>query len=485
LADKSSDPFLYHTHVWVENAYGEVLPKFAPGYPALLAAGYKLFGDEGMFGVSPFMGGLALVAVFFLARLWGAGNTGAVLAAGCLAVGGMYQFYAGYLLSHVPSLCVVAWGMVFLWKWMRGGGPAWGVAAGLLLGFSVTIRHTNAVLALPVLVAVAGRLARPVRAWPALALLAGYAIFPLLLALYNQRYFGGYFSTGYQLTSEQSSFKWSYFLAHSRLLTAGLSSEALYTLFPLGLLGTILVGKWDERLARLGWFVPLYVVYATYYYGTAGGAYYRFMFATFPLFAAAAFMLIAAVGRDALARCLAMAVVTGLVVLHNAEALGKAARGDLYGRAAARLVVVGRALDETADADAVVLLSSRAKYAIGTRRAYRSYSLDVFLPGYGHGMFRAPHRRRPPKPKQQELRRRRLEHFYRKHSRDQLREMKRDLVREHLEGGRQVVYAIPVHEAHRERQELGEAFRLEPLHEFDAPAWGRWGIYQAALKIEN
>src|SRR5207237_1440339 len=64
------DPFLYNTHVWVENAPGRVVPKFAPGYPAVLAIFYRVFGDDGMFYVSPVMGGLALVGAFFLFASW-------------------------------------------------------------------------------------------------------------------------------------------------------------------------------------------------------------------------------------------------------------------------------------------------------------------------------------------------------------------------------------------------------------------------------
>src|SRR5581483_4963588 len=36
-----TNPFMHQTHVWVENARGEVLPKFAPGYAGLLAVVWK------------------------------------------------------------------------------------------------------------------------------------------------------------------------------------------------------------------------------------------------------------------------------------------------------------------------------------------------------------------------------------------------------------------------------------------------------------
>ena len=156
IAVKDDDPFMYQSHVWVENKDGKIVPKFAPGYPVLMSIAYLLAGDTAMFAVSPIMGGLALIGSFLLFRMW-MSRVSALFGVFCLAVNAMILPYCNYLLTHASDLCFAVWGMYFLWRWKRGLGRFSGIWAGLLLGGAVTIRHTSALLVLALIIAVAVR----------------------------------------------------------------------------------------------------------------------------------------------------------------------------------------------------------------------------------------------------------------------------------------------------------------------------------------
>ncbi len=480
-----NDPFLYQTHVWVENQNGEVLPKFAPGYPALMAIAYRLGGDEAMFVVSPLMGGLALIGIFLLVRFWTASSLAGGIAVIPLALGSMYNFYAGYLLTHLTSVCCVVWGMLGLWRWYRDSSVGWALLGGLVLGYASTVRHSNATLAMVVAVALLARLVKAARArtWPAgslWVLASAYAVFPVLLGLYNLRWSGHFFSSGYNLSEEQTAFQWKYFLLHSTYLNNGLSYDILYMFLPLGLLGILLAGPVPERLMRAAWLLPPYFIYATYYFACESQAYYRFLLETLPVIVGAAYMLLQRLTPRRSTQHLAMAFVAALIVANNFGFVRGAWRGGMYG-SPRPLAEIGRVLDATVKPDAVLFLSGRAKFAVGTHRDYRAYNLESFSTGYARNAF-APYQYRPyhPSVMQQESRRARFEKYYQEHNDGQLRDLKRELVASYLDTPRQVVYLLPSQDAKRERQDLGAGFELTTLKEWNAEWWGTWGIYVAA-----
>jgi hypothetical protein len=375
--------------------------------------------------------------------------------------------------------------MYGLWAWLRRPDAGTALLGGLALGYAATVRHSNLALALVVAVAVAGRIASDGRrrAWPPfsiLVLLAAYAVFPVLLGLYNLHCFGSFFASGYGLSEEQRAFKWDYFPLHSSYLNQGLSFDVAYLLFPLGLLGMALEGPWTERLMRWAWLVPLYLIYTTYYFACTSQAYFRFILETLPLLVGAAFVLIRRLAAGRRAWFGLTALVVALIAVNNLGFLKGVWRGGPLYPSAGPLAEIGRVLDATAAPDAVVFLSPRAKFAIGTHRQYRSYGLDAFSAGYGRGSFQ-PYRYHPfhPQCMQQAARRARLEAFYRDQTDEQLRQRKRDLVRESLARGREVVFLLPTHEAAQQRRELGDAVVLEARKEWTAGWWGRWGIYAA------
>ena len=282
LAVKENDPFMYQSHVWVENSDGEVAPKFAPGYPVLLAIAYLLGGDDAMFLVSPVMGLLMLVGAYFLFRLW-MSRLAALAAVFCLATNAMVLVYSGYLLTHASNACFAVWGMFFLWRWVRGSGRIPAAVAGLLLGTAVTMRHTSILLGIVVFAAIVvrWRRARPGQGYSrplvaeAMLLLGAYGFVLLLLGLYDWFIFGSPFTSGYALSGEQYALSLRNIPNHLRTLLKGLNFEGLFLSFPIGLVGLLLAGPTGESLMRVLWFAPLCLFYAAYYWAPGGAAYYR------------------------------------------------------------------------------------------------------------------------------------------------------------------------------------------------------------------
>jgi 4-amino-4-deoxy-L-arabinose transferase-like glycosyltransferase len=150
-----------------------------------------------------------IVATFLLARHFvspGAALAGALL----MALHPLLLYHATVLLSHVTDACFVTWGMWFLCRWQRRGGSILAFVAGLLLGFAVTIRYTEALLFLPAALAVLWRWRSPApnsrscfiwRELPALAVGAIVGVLPLLV--WDQLVFGRPWATGYAYQARQ------------------------------------------------------------------------------------------------------------------------------------------------------------------------------------------------------------------------------------------------------------------------------------------
>jgi len=482
------DPFRYNTHVWVENAPGSVVPKFAPGYSVVLALFYRLFGDEGMFYVSPLMGGLALLGALALFRQW-LGLAAQVCALATLALNGAFLFYSGYLLPHATELAVVTWGMVALWSWLRRPRVATGVAAGLLLGAACAIRHTDALLVLPVAWALGAALRRDgsARRTPAAVLAATYAVVPLAMLVYDTMIFGHPLVTGYALTDEQlplawrpffasaagaraPAFSWDAVTANFTNLVHGLNYELFFMVFPLGLLGMLTVGEPRERVLRLAWWVPLFLVYAAYYFSPPNLAGYRFLLVLAPLFVGAAFLLLQQVtlGHRASGLVL-MALVPVVVALVGAPGIG---RTLVYGpRPASRAVAIAaRRATAALDHDAVILAWPPLQSYLGTRADFVVYAVPAFGADYGAQI-------EDEGSGMQAARRERLVAMYRERS-ALLQAARQERILTFLRRGRQVVFLAPPAEADDvQRLAVPDGYQLKRVDEWDAPAGGRRGLY--------
>lgn len=484
------DPFLYNTHVWVEPTPGAVVPKFAPGYPAILAIFYRLFGDVGMFYVSPLMGALALLGAFVLFRAWLA-PAPSVLAVATLAVNGAFLFYSGYALPHATELCVVTWGMAALWRWLREPRVASAIAAGLLLGYACTIRHTAALLAGAVAWAlvstlVARRGEPGSRRAPALALLAAYAVFPLAMLAYDAWLFGSPVVTGYALSDEQlplswraffrpetmprpAAFTWDALAVNYTNLLHGLNYELMFMVFPLGVLGMLVAGPVRERVLRGLWCAPLCAVYAAYYFNPPNLAFYRFLLSVVPLFVGAAFMLLERVTVPARGRWLLLAALPVVVAINGLGYIERTlALGPRPGAAAIALAA-GHAT-ATLRPDAVIFAAPPLQPHLGTRRDFRVYATVAFAADYGRAID-------DENAWMQASRRARLQRLYRL-SDDELRALQHAKIRAFVARGRQVVFLVPPAEVDDyQRVALPTELAFKRVDEWDAPDGGRWGLY--------
>ncbi len=455
------DQFLFHDHIWVENREGLVTAKFAPGYPILLAGAYTIGGDTAMFWVSPLLGGLALVGAFLLFRLW-MPTFPSVLAVLTLATTRMYLFYSGYLLTHIPNLCFVTWGAYCLWKWYREPGVGWAVAAGLLIGFAATIRHTTVLMALVVAVALLSRLIQDWREGSyhpraTLSLVSAGLVFPVLLLLYNGVVFGGILTTGYHLSGEQSAFSWSHFADNYQMLARGMYNEVLPVVLPVALIGLVGVGNWTERVMRVLWCLPVYLCYSGYYWAQAGIVYYRFMIVTLPVLVGTAYAVTGKLSRRS-GKWLGALVLCGLTLLMNYRGVQRVYEGKWGHHGRVRLARIGRTLTAELEDDAVIFVPDSLKYHLGVRAHFRLYELRAFRPGYAQDRIK---RNRGLRPRRQPSRTKRFRRFYEDASRKELRQKLVNIASSYMREGRQVAFLVsPRHAKHLERR-LGDDFRLD------------------------
>lgn len=495
LAVKADDPFMYQTHVWVENKNGEVAPKFAPGYPALMAIAYLLGGDRAMFFVSPIMGGLALVGMFFLFRLW-MSRLAALAATFCMAANGMILVYSGYLLTHASNLCCVVWGMFFLWRWIRGIGRFSEVGAGLLLGAAVTMRHTSFLLVAVPAMAIGVKWYMYLRDREAakqprrdtILLLASYSFLPFLMMIYNWVIFDSPFITGYGLSGEQDAFALGNIIKNARMLTTGLNFTGLFFLFPLGLAGIFLAGSRGESLMRLLWFAPIFILYSSYYWAPGGKAYYRFLIVTFPVIAGSAFALMDKVTQSWLRKFAVFILLLSFLVFITYNESKAGLKGTVSDPRSRSLAASAERVSKILDNDAAIFSRSPIFCYMGTRRDFYLYDLNIFTASYGAGSFKegVTPRRHPKRSK-------RFLEFYKGLTDADLQKKKQELIQGFLAHGRQTAYLLPKHAVKAEQSRLGKNMHWELLDEWGiyskivSGAWQTedWGLYEINGGTEN
>lgn len=514
------DPFRYHSHVWVKTASGKVVPKYAPGYPFLLAIGYWLGSERLSFAVSPICGGLTLIGLFVLLRQW-VSSPVAILAAAAMVVNPMFMVYTNYPLSHAANMCFITWGFALLWLWMdrqpvglRATGPAakgrddpgWlllGAAAGLCLGAAVTVRPVSGLLVAPFLFGVAVVLLRGWRGaclpWKGiLVALVAYGVPTSLLLLYNTLVFGSPFTTGYALSAEQNAFQWSEIDERLPAVVDGLHHQGLWYLAELGLLGVLLLRGWVNRTLLLLWVAPTLLLYTSYYYFGSSIAYLRLFLCLFPAFLLGGFALL-----DHPARWSGVWrwVVVGFLVFFTAEA----GRGKFAAYARDITSAWGKHLQaQAADAagehlpyGAVVFAEPGCAVHLDRGKRFDLYNLHAFHPR-GHerllGNARAAVRHaerlehwrkrkqqgkrvgdspRRSSPGMQIERAREVLAFYQENG-EKLRALLSARVREHLQRGETVALLVEESSIRRYSRWLGPEFTTSPIHAWTASATYQW-----------
>jgi hypothetical protein len=253
--------------------------------------------------VSPVAMAMGLLATYQLVRLV-AGSFGAILAVITLACSPVTMELANNPNSHAATLCVVSWGMFLLIRWWQAGGALRAALAGFLLGFAVTIRYTEGMLLLPVLVAAALNTRWNKRSILETSLLLAWWALPVLyLVCFNLGAFGSF--TGYDSTNESTGFTLQFFQTHWEVTLREMYNTGLFFILPPALVGLVLIcfRHWKMGLLLASWIVPSLLLYTAYYWAPDGQTigYLRFYLTIFPALAMVTFWLLMRVMPLALA----------------------------------------------------------------------------------------------------------------------------------------------------------------------------------------
>lgn len=285
-----------------------------PTYPIGLPAMFALAAQVGGWAVGPQLV-LVLHAVagicltYGLARQAGVAAPLAWLAAGALAVSPLYLSYAMQAMSDLPALC---WSAAALLLASRQSGRS-AVACGVALGIAVLLRPTNALLAIPVAIA----LGFSGKRWFLTAL--GGLPAAIAFALINRAAYGSMFVTGYGSVHEFFGAQWTVASAknYARWLPVVLS--------PLVVLA--LLAPWHRTVSRrVLWAHGVSVVviascYLFYYFTHREWWYLRFLLPAFPsllvLVALGAEVLATRIDRVMLRRALWVAAALVLAINSN------------------------------------------------------------------------------------------------------------------------------------------------------------------------
>ena len=289
---KPSDPFAFVGRMWVEAADGKYFPKYPLGLSVIYAITLKIggakFGVPLTFMVNPVAMTLGIVATFLLVRLI-AGSFAGMLAAIILATSPVTLGLTNNPNSHATAIFCVAWGMYLLVRWWQSNGLWRAIGAGLLLGMAVTIRYTEGLLVLPlILVALLNLRWRNKRSWiETISLGAAWGLPVLILATYN--WFSFHHLTGYDPTNESTGFSWDYFQDNWETMLRQLYTTGLFFILPFSILGLVLMWRWNWRVALMltAWILPNIALYTAYYWAPDGTwiGYLRFFLTLFPALA--------------------------------------------------------------------------------------------------------------------------------------------------------------------------------------------------------
>ncbi len=320
---------------------------------------HSLVAAERALMLAPVCTALAVLGMFYLGRAVTGSSFLSIMGMIVLACGQTTLDFSIIAGSHGPALCFVVWGMLFLLRWWQTGRTMSGILAGLLLGYAVTLRYTEALLLFPlypltqVLADTSLSTSHP-WVWKLLSALHVLPIGPLGIAAISMlrwRRLSSYLrvalpliawaipvgalvafnwftlgcATGYDTTHESSAFTTAEFLEKWRFTLHEVTLFGAFLIAPLGLVGLGVMFRQSWRLGWLVgmWFFPGALLYVAYYWGqdVPGTAYLRFYLTLFPPLILGALWLISSAARGASARrgSLAAPLAIGAVVAVTAS----------------------------------------------------------------------------------------------------------------------------------------------------------------------
>jgi hypothetical protein len=172
--------------------------RYTEGYPLILAAAYPLFGHrvERLCLATMMTGLLTIIALYLLVfRMFG--RMSACAACILLALSPVFITYSTLVLSDVPTLTLTIFAaLAFYEAWDSHSSIVAAAVCGLLAGFTVMIRPTNAAILFGIIATMLIVRSRP-SIKMTIAFAVAFAIFPLWQAWTNARILGSPFASGY------------------------------------------------------------------------------------------------------------------------------------------------------------------------------------------------------------------------------------------------------------------------------------------------
>jgi len=352
-------------------------------------------------------------------------------------------------------------------------------------------------LALPMTVAVVGTCIERRREFkrlivPSLVLFVCWSLFPAVVACYNYTFFGSPLITGYSLSGEQSAFSLTVLWTDLTQLLRSLDEGPFTVVFAIGLVGMIAVGPWTDRLMRLLWFLPVFIIYGSYYWFFRNWAYSRFFIATIPLMVGSAYLLIDRIRAHSAAKYAAMMLLILLTLANSRDKFKDSVEGRLYGGDQRQVAEVARMIVKHVHPDAVLFSTGMMSNYLGTRESFALYNLDSFSRDRMLRTFKPWHKKndkdKPPDrphsrrrdenldPRQQPARVDRFLDFYSSKSDSDLAQLEVELVRSCMDRNRQVVFFVNEWEMQRQAEIMGKGYVFKPLTSNRSP-----GLYEVCV----
>lgn len=320
------DPHQFVGRMWVgadlQLPQERYYPKYPIGFPAMIAIALKAGGVKAVYWINPVCTALAVFGAYLLGRAF-LKPWYALIAAMLFATSPTFMFYSTNPNSHSSAVCFVTWGFYFLFRYWQVGGFSRAIVAGLCLGMAATIRYTEGMLLLPLMIVVLYSLRS--HGWKqSLTVFASWLVPVAALVIYNKSAMGTW--TGYDDTNESTGFKFEYFLDNWETTLRHMGTVAVFYFFPISIAGLIwmLQKSWKAGLIFASWIVPCLLLYTFYYWAPdySYTGYTRFYTTILPACSVLAMWLVQqiveSVGRVWMPR-LAAGVVAAMALSVNAK----------------------------------------------------------------------------------------------------------------------------------------------------------------------
>ncbi len=261
----------FHWHRARDNRYYAVHP---PGFSAILAVVYKIFGPKASLLVNPAMASLSLLGLFLLCRIW-VGQGWALLATALMALNPFANEHALFGDAHTPVVFLLIMALFLIARWTKTRSVWLALAAGFCLGTIATIRYVEILFCLAVGIFVLLHFRRDKAFLRSLAAGAiGVAIPVCILCIRNQIAFGAFWKTGYEYAFDEfnapATFGWIFFANHYLPLLRMLMSEGCGPIFGLGVAGIAIMctrrDRWKQGLLFAMLVAPITLLYMSFFW---------------------------------------------------------------------------------------------------------------------------------------------------------------------------------------------------------------------------